>query len=226
MNVRALANQFLATSAAHLRRHPIRVILILISIAIGVALFVSLRVTQASLLATFQANLDALAGGAQYAITSERPLTPEILSGVEKIPGVRASPLIEAASVLTDQRESVHVFGIDLARDARLRNYRAENAAEVDLATVLLTRDIVVVPRMLAERHGWSLRSPITLSSVRGPQTFTIGGILKADGPARAFGGNIVFMPLATAQRFLNRSDTFSRIELALDPPATVEQVS
>src|SRR5262249_41982260 len=57
-----------------------------------------------------------------------------------------------------------------------------------------------------------------------GPEKFTIAGILKADGPASAFGGNIVFIPLAAAQRFFDRDNSFSRIAPAIYPPATLNQ--
>lgn len=226
LNVSAVIQQVRCTGLQHARRRPWRYLLSLASIAVAVALFVSMRITQVSVLETFRANMDALAGGATLTIAKQGGLKLDDLAQVERVPGVKAAPVVQHAAVLTEQRQTVTVLGIDAKRDAALRNYKATDAAQIDIAAMLLNSDTLVVTQSLAQRYGWELRSRVKLTGAGAPQEFVIAGILKHDGPAAAMGGNIVFMPLPTAQRFFRIDDRISLIDVALTPPATAESLA
>jgi hypothetical protein len=118
---RAILAQARWTSPQHLRRRPVRYVLSITSVAMAVALFVSMRITQVSLVSAFRTGLDALAGGAEHTITGRDGVAPEALAAIERVAGVRAAPLVRGPAVLADARQAVTLLGIDAARDLRLR---------------------------------------------------------------------------------------------------------
>lgn len=224
--ITAVLQQLRCTGWQHARRRPWRYLLSLSSIAVAVALFVSMRITQTSILATFRANLSALAGGAELFVTAAGGVRLNALDALERMPGVQAAPVIQGGAVLVEQRQSVTVLGIDPGRDAALRSYQAAEQATVDLPALLLTPDALIATQALAQRYGWKLRDRVVLAG-RGPQReFVIAGLLRNDGVAAALGGNIVFMPIPAAQRLLGLEGQLTRIELKLAPPATAEAVA
>jgi len=225
VKIRAVLQQMRCTMPRHLKRHPLRYALSFVSIAVAVALFVSLRVTQASIVETFRGNLDALAGGAAYSIHFDAALTAASLSAVEKLSGVRAAPIVQGSGLLVHNRRTVMVLGVDAKREAGLRRHQLVEGIELDLVALLTQPNTAVVPRRLALRHGWKLGSRFSMSGPAGAIEFTVGGLLKHEGPAAAMDGNVVFLDIAAAQRFCGREGLFDRIELALDPPATVTSV-
>lgn len=225
MNLAAVFRQFLHVAPAQWRRKPLRQLLCLFSIAAAVTLFVSMRITQESLKSAFNGSLRNLAGGTQYVVRGPHGLATDALAAVESVPGVRAAPLVQGAVVLTQTKQTVMVIGVDPLRDARLRNYRAESRATIDLPALFGAENAAVAPRRLATRHGWKTRDRLRIAGPRGPGELTLVGILDDEGPAAAMGGQVLFMPLAAAQRLLDRGDRFDRIDLALDPPATLDAV-
>lgn len=202
-----------------------RYALSLLSIVLAVALFVSMRVTQASLLTAFRTQLDAQYGDAQLTITSPGRVGPEVLTAIENIPGARAAPIVWGSVVLTQQRRTIGVWGIDPLRDPRLRTYRPDAAVSLDLPTLLLQPDAVVVPRVLADRYGWKLRDRFDVTGTDGARRLTIAGLLDSTGVAAAFDGHLLFMPMSAAQRLLGRGERFDRIDVAIDRPATRDAV-
>ncbi len=225
MTPASLFQQLLCTGPHYWRRHPGRYALSVLSIGAAVALFVSMRVSQASIVASFQANRQALAGGAEWIITRPGGLDAAALSALEAIPGLRAAPIVQGSALLGDRRRTVMVVGIDPVRDPALRRYDAAPGLRLDLPTLLTVADSVIVPARLADANGWTLRQRIVLVSPRGERAYAIAGLLYVEGPAAALDGNIVFMPIAAAQRFLDRSGRFDRIEVSSDPPIEAQRV-
>jgi putative ABC transport system permease protein len=222
----SVLQQLLCISPGHVRRRPLRFVLSIISIAVGVAMFVSMRITQASIQEAARVHHDSLAGRAQFVVTGAGGVDEAVLGKLEKLAGVCASPIVQGAAVYPEKKLSLMVLGVDAVRDAKLRDYQPDALAEVDLATLMLRGDAIVVPRGLAGRMGWSLKSKVRLVGPERSGDFVVGGILRDDGVAAALGGNLVILNVNTAQRFLSRQGRFDRIELALSGAATSNSVS
>jgi putative ABC transport system permease protein len=215
----SVLQQLAATMPQHVRRYPLRYLLSLFSIAVAVMLFVSMRITQESIVHAFHGNIEALAGKAQYRVVAPGGVDEAILATAEKLEGVTAVPIVQASAVLSRERRTVMVLGVSPLRESKLRGYRFDQDVQLDLPTLLLHPDAVVIPRRLADRLGYKLGDKIQLTGPTQTRNFAIAGILRSDGPALAMDGNIVFMQIHEAQRFLGRPDRYERIELALDAP-------
>ncbi|MBK8916078.1 MAG: FtsX-like permease family protein [Phycisphaerales bacterium] len=241
INLPAVLQQTRASGVRHARRRPWRYLLSAASIALAVALFVSMRITQVSVVATFRANLAALAGNATHVVTARTRLDESVLHALEQLDlhpafqadarlpepnsasttgravGLLAAPLVQGSATLPDAGVAVTILGIDPLRDARLRRYNAADAAELDLSTLLRSRDVLILTQSLSERLQARPGAALRVSTPAGVQTMSVAGVLRNDGAAAALGGNILFMPIGAAQRLLGMEGRYSRIELVLD---------
>jgi putative ABC transport system permease protein len=125
--------------------------------------------------------------------------------------------------VLARERQTVMVLGISPVRETKLRGYQLDGGIDLDLPTLLLNPDAAIIPQRLALRFKYELGQKISISGPAATHEFAIAGILRSDGPALAMDGNILFMEISTAQRFLGRPGQFDRIEIALDAPNRLE---
>jgi putative ABC transport system permease protein len=105
--------------------------------------------------------------------------------------------------------------------DRSLRDYDLDSGDEamIDDSLIFLAQpDSIIVSKELADRNGLALGSTLPLQTSAGQKTFTIRGIMKPEGLATAFGGNLAIMDIYAAQQMFGRGRTFDRIDLALAP--------
>lgn len=207
-------------SLRHVRRHPFRALLGVISVALGVALYVAVEVTYASSLTAFSEAAGALAGRARLQVSRDRPggIEAEALARIEKVGGLKAAPSFHATTTLPGLREGpLMVVGVDFGREGALRDFRLSDASEVDPFRLLVDPGAVLVTRRLAGRHGWTIGSTLTVNSPSGLQKLRVAGLLADTGPASAFGGNLAVMAIGVAQRLFGRAGFYDRIDVAPD---------
>lgn len=208
----------------HLRRRKLRFGLAVASIALAVALSVSMRVTEASILRSFEKSAGAVAGKADVAVTRGTGIEMAVLPRIERIGRLRAAPVIQDTTIAIDTNEPMIVLGIDFARDARLRGYRVRESDRVDPGLLLLDPDVVMVSRSFAGRRGLQPGSRLRLDTRAGTVPFRVAGILDDEGPAKALAGRVVVLGVAAAARHFGRGTRCDRIEVAFDG-ATVEEL-
>jgi putative ABC transport system permease protein len=68
------------------------------------------------------------------------------------------------------------------------------------------------------------LDDTIRLETGHGWGTFTVRGLIKPQGPATAFGGNVALMDLYAAQYVFARGRLVDRVDVVLEPDVTVEE--
>ncbi len=208
---------FRAFSLRYLVRRKRRFLLSGASVVLAVALFVSMRVTETSILASFAASVEALSGKAEAVVTRGVGVDAAALAVIERVPGVRAAPVIQEIALAPEGDVQLMVLGIDFVRDAKLRAYRLDASGEVDFAALLLRPDAILLPRALARERGLAIGGRLVLQTRLGQQPFTVAGIFADEGPARALGGRMIVMGVATAQRCFGRKSRYDRIEVAFE---------
>ncbi|MDP6957702.1 MAG: FtsX-like permease family protein [Planctomycetota bacterium] len=216
---------FRSFSLRHLGRRKLRFFLAGISIILAVALFVSMRITEESILNSFSGSVEALSGKADLQVTRGDGVEASALATIEKIPGLRAAPIIQATTMIPSLGARVLVLGIDFPRDARLREYDfEEQTVSFDPASLFLFPTSVVISGSFANRFDLKMGSTLDLDTPSGRQTFRIAGILSDTGAARVLGGNIVVLGIGAAQTYFGQKDRYDRIEVALEE-ATQSQI-
>lgn len=215
----------------YVRKHLLRCALTTAGIVLGVAVFVGMHTANQSVLYAFNRTVDKIAGTTQLQVTAgETGFPEEILQRVQDHPGVAvAAPVIEASVQTGLQGEgNLLVLGVDMTGDRSLRDYDLEEADDsvVDDPLVFLAQpDSVIVSENFCRRNHLKLDSRLTMRTMEGPKQFTIRGVMKGDGLASAYGGNLAIMDIYAAQLVFGRGRTFDRIDLSVADGYTVDQV-
>lgn len=215
----------------YVRKHVLRTLLTLAGIVLGVAVFVGMHTANQSVLYAFQRTIDRIAGATQLQVSAgETGFEESVLERVQDTPGVRvAVPVIEAV-VQTgfEGQGNLLVLGVDMLGDRSLRSYDLEGEEEgaIDDPLVFLALlDSLILTKTFARRNNLDTNSKIELSTVAGPMTFTVRGLMESGGLASAFGGSLAIMDVYAAQKMFGRGQRFDRIDLAVNDGVDIQQV-
>jgi putative ABC transport system permease protein len=211
--VKALLQHF---SWRYLRRHPIRVFLSVMSVALGVALFASVDVSNSSTEAAFRSTIRKLAGNAQLQVVRDHGsgVEEEVLGRIEGLDGVQAAPVLQVSTTVPGRTDMLLVMGLDLQREASLRLWDVAEGEKPQVNPLAFLGDAILVSRSFAEKGKIKLGGAFVLNTPTGPRKVLVAAIFKDQGAAQVFGGNVAVMPLKSAQRLFARAGSVDRIEL------------
>ncbi|HYC00565.1 MAG TPA: ABC transporter permease [Candidatus Limnocylindrales bacterium] len=209
--MRSLLSLLWTVSRRELIARPVRVALVVGSVATGVALLTAMRVATDSIVAGYMADLARMAGKAQLQITigtGEAGFSEDVLETVRRVPEVRqAAGMVRGAVAFADAPEqTLELFGIDVMQKDVLDLYGVETLARTaDDFAILNDPRAVFLPEPVARERGLSLESRVVLSGVDGTHEYTVRGIFAPKGLPEAFGGQVVAMYLPAAQPVAGR---------------------
>jgi len=212
--VRTLLRYF---SARYLRRHPFRVFLSVMSVALGVALFASIDVSNTSTEAAFRRTVTALAGNAQLQVVKSRSfgVGEEALKKIDAVAGVVAAPVLQLSVTMPGVPDSLLILGLDFKREGSFRLWDVAEGEKPQINPLaFFGGDLILISRTFAAKHQLKLGGGFKIDTPTGPRGVLIGAIFKDEGPAQIFGGSVAVMPLATAQRLFRRKGSVDRVEI------------
>ncbi len=209
-------------SIRHWLRKPLRTLMTAFGIALGVAVTVSVDLIGDEIVNAHRRTVDAVSGKAQLSVTrGEAGVPVTVVDQVLKVRGVsHAAPVLEQM-VSEPGRGPLLLLGIDFLGDDALRSVDAvpedEEVLDDPLAFLNSTNSLLVA-KSFADRRGLTRDSHVVLSTPMGKKEFVIRGLVRDQGPARAFGGDVVVMYLDAAQIALGLGEVATRIDLMVSP--------
>ncbi|HEY3027304.1 MAG TPA: FtsX-like permease family protein [Pyrinomonadaceae bacterium] len=212
------------------RQHGLRLLLTLLGIALGVAVFFAMRLANVTLLSSLRATIEQLGGKATLQVVGgEAGFSPEVLKTVRATPGVQmAEPVTEtiARSELPGA-DNLLVLGLDIGSDLKLyEGLFDENGLVVNNPLAFTTRaDSIAVSQSLRSRYGLKDGDTLSLDTARGRLRFTVRGFFSMRGAGSIFGGNVIVMDIYAAQAAFDRGQKFDRIDMVTAPGVAVEAV-
>jgi putative ABC transport system permease protein len=213
-------------SIRHFRAHPWRVLAVLMGIALGSAVFTSVRLAMNASLESFTRSMDHLTGGAEWSVVRTGGRVDEqLLAGLLRHPAVAAAaPLITLyVSTPREEEEPFLLVGLDPVLDRELHSWRIDSPGKeaVDTWLELINRPrTLLLSRALAKKRGWDSGQSITLEHAHQVSLFKIIGILGEEGLSLVEGGQIAIADIATLQEFMGIQGKVDRIDLRLQPRA------
>lgn len=214
-------------------REPMRTLLTLSGIAVGVGVVVAIALSNQSALRAFRESVDAVSGRANYQIASDSGLDENLLLKLQPfwLRGVRFAPVIDVDGVIEPSQIPIRLLAVDLLSDIHFRDYRyaeilsgsPQPSAAVYLD--LFKDDSIILPLTFALEHHLRLGSPVTLNVLGHQTTMIVRGLLEARGPATAFNGSIGIADIAVAQKKFGMSGRLTRIDLLVPDDRVIPQI-
>ena len=217
-------------SLPHLIRHSLRTALTLVGVALGVAAIVATTSVSDSVFRSFEHSIQESAGRAQLQVTNGSIGVPEdLIEEVRRVSGVAsAAPFLEGFVFLPEKDgATLAIFGVDLLAD-QIHDVQLPRAAVhiPDELHFVDQSDSIALSRVFATAENHDLGASLSVLTPYGSRELTVRGLVDAIGPATLFGGVVGFMDIAGAQRLLGKEGKVDRIDIALNPGASVAGVA
>jgi len=203
-------------------RHPLLPGLNVLSIAVGVAVFLAIQVANRGALASFQNAVGIVAGRAELEVRGDLPET--VFPLVARVPGVKAAtPLVEGIVTLPDEPgEYLRILGVDPFTGAELRAFDLEGVGgeTLDLGAWLREPQGLAVA---AERAGGG---PLRVLANGRSQVLTPSSVFRTKDAAVESDPRIAAMDIGWAQGLLGREGRLTSIQIALDDPLAADRIA
>ena len=215
-----------------------RTVLTVLGVALGVSVFVAIRLASHSAMASFGETVDAVAGKANLQVAaSTEGLDERLFPSIRSLPGVRgAAPVVEvhararphgppatsAERPGEDWPETILVLGLDPLSEAPFGRLTEPagglEPGDHEAAMAMFTdARAAVVTRALAARHRLAAGDTLTVLASGRPEPLVIRRVLAAGDLDHALGGNLVIVDIATAQEVFGRYGRLDRVDLLVD---------
>lgn len=216
-----------------LRRRPLQYILLIVGVAIGVAMMVSIDLANGSAQRAFQLSTDAITGKATHRLVGpptgfEEQVYAQLKTGngqssiVNRQLSIVSAPIVEDYLTVPElDGQLMRLVGIDPFAEPPFRDYFAPqegNAGLEGLIAFLTVPNSVILSQDVADEYGLALGDTITLNRSGQFTTATIAGLLQpADDISRRALAGVLFTDIASAQEILGMVGRLSRIDLISD---------
>ncbi|MGD8301710.1 MAG: FtsX-like permease family protein, partial [Desulfobacterales bacterium] len=214
-------------SLRNMRRHMGRAATVLFGIALGAAVFTSVRLSVNASLQSFSKSMDLIAGQADHVLTRPGGYVPENLMAtlLRQAMIQSASPIMSTYTrVSREDAEPFLLIGFDPILDRPMRHWRVDDpngqqgAVWLNLLKVPYT---LVLGKPLARQLNCAPGGTLVLEHARQKARFKVSGILEPSGLALAESGRIALTDIATFQEFTGLFGKVDRIDLKLASPAS-----
>lgn len=215
----------------YIARHRTLALLNVLSVALGVAVYLAIQIANHSANRAFAATIDIVAGKAELEVTAPSyGLPDEIFPTVARQSGVSAAtPIVRGFVSLPDfPGEYLQVLGLDIFTNEPFRTFELTDFAtatrEFDVQRWLGDPDAIAVTAGFASQHGLKAGDPIRAQVNATERTLRVGFIMQASG-ASALDPHFAAMDIAWAQELFERRGRLSSIQLRLEDSREREQV-
>ena len=207
------------------RRDPLRVLLSVAGVAIGVAAVCSIHRANEGIVESFRGAVESVSGRARLTVRGVGGLPEETGARLRWLWEVGSfAPAIDRFAVVADGTdEPVEILGIDATSEAPVRSYRILSPAGG--LRRLFEKNAVLAPFPFANRHRLRPGDAIPLFVNGRAKRLVLAGILDLEGPARASGGQILVTGLRTAQELFALPGRVDRIDIAFPDSAPFEAI-
>ncbi len=214
----------------HVQRHRLRTLLTFLGIVLGVGVIVAIALVNRSLTSSFQSTIDQIAGKAVLQVSNgESGIIEAAFPIIRDTPGVRdAAVAVEGfLPVRGAEKERLYVYGVDLLTDTAIRDHRFVGAtSDFDQALDFISQpDSIALTESFSHRLNLPLGAKITLTTSRGKQDYTVRALLREEGMAKVFGGNLALMDLPLAQQALGKEGKLDIVDLTVEEGEKIEAV-
>ncbi len=200
------------------RRRPLRALLPVLGVAVGVAAAAAIQHANQSVTESFREAAATISGRSDFVVTGVAGVPVAALERLSFLWGHGSfAPAVTGTAVIEDgSGEIAQILGVDPGGDSAVREMKL--MAGSGRANLLVRPNSVFVPENFARRHR--LAAGKTLDIVAGGvrQPVMVAGLLELSGIARAAGSDLLVTDIFTAQKLLGKEGSIDRVDIVLDP--------
>ena len=215
---------------SHVRQRPLRTLLTVIGVALGVSASVAVRTANLDVLRSFEQAVMTVAGPTSLEVSGgELGFDESLISAIRSVPGVRsASPVILQTAVKVGEGQRglvVQVLGLDLIAEFDQRGFRLSQPESGNHLSPLLDPESIFLGRNIAAEWGLSTGDRVHLQL--GPRELAcrVAGILEDASTRTSSWDRLAVMDIASAQVNFGMVGRLDRIDLIIDTDRAVEDV-
>ena len=205
----------------HSWRRPFLSGLNILSIALGITVFLAIQMANRGALASFRNAVDFTTGRADLEIRGSLPET--ILPTVSAVPGVRvATPLVEGVVARPGQPgEYLRILGVDLFTGAEIFPFQLTDKNQ----PILDWEQWLGRPDVIAVSPDFPTRGPLQVLAGSRLQTLQPAYVLQTDSAVAQGDSRLAVMDIGWAQELLGQAGWLSSIQVRLEDPDAREAV-
>jgi putative ABC transport system permease protein len=185
-----------------LRSEPIRTLLTVLAVALGVAVVLAIELAGDAAAGSFRSSVESLTGKSDFEITAAGGVPAETFAKAATLPyALKLHPRIEDYAVISATGRTVPLIGVDVLADA------AGTRTTFDPAPAIWA----------GAKLGWKIGDRIQLLINDHASAYTVRGLLPESA------GEVIAMDLSTATRALGRTGALDRILVEVPPSKSPE---
>ncbi|HYK43118.1 MAG TPA: FtsX-like permease family protein [Thermoanaerobaculia bacterium] len=211
---------FRALVSGPARRHPMRLVLPIVGVAVGVAAVAAIHHANRSVTQSFRDAASTVSGRSDFTVTGVSGIPVEALRRFSFLWSIGSfAPAVTGVAVLDDgSGEIVDLLGVDIGGDSAVRDWsllESDGRAAIESAG---SRDGVFVPVGFARRHRLLPGASFRVVAGGVPRTLRVAGRIATSGIARAAGDDLLITDVFTAQKLLGKAGRVDRVDVVLRP--------
>ncbi|HZC34088.1 MAG TPA: FtsX-like permease family protein [Chthoniobacterales bacterium] len=203
-------------------RHRVLALANVLSVGLGVAVYLAIQVTNRSAERSFAAGVDLVAGRAHLEVRGE--IDDALFPQLQAIDGVTAAtPLVEGMIVLPDfPGEYLHLVGVDPLTNSEFRNFAVQSSDPASEDQWFGDGHAVSITKSFAATHGLKIGDSLKVEAGENTVLLTITYFLNT-GNADS---HLAVMDIGWAQELLGRAGTLSAVLFRVRDPKNPDPVA
>lgn len=206
-------------------RHKVLALLNVLSVGLGVALYLAIQIANHSANRALQAGVDVVAGKANLELRGDIP--EAIFPKLAAMPGIKsATPLVEGlATIPAFQGEYLRIEGLDVFTNQPFRTFElGDQASRFDLERWLATAGGVAVSNSFARKYHLAVGNKLEVLVNSRVRTLTILFLLDSKEDGGGALDHLAAMDIGWAQELFGTVGKLSSIQILLREPENVEK--
>ena len=224
-------NVVLLILVSHLRQWPLRTVLTIGGVALGVSASVAVRTANVDVLSSFEQAVLTVAGPTTLEVSGgESGLDEQLMTRLRGGSGVTSvSPVILQTAVQMrggQPGQAIQVLGLDLLAEFNTRGFRvSQPATERQMIDMIHPRSVFMGDK-LATDWNLSVGDEVHLLIGTGSCRCRVAGILYGESDQRSSWERLAVMDIAAAQVTFGMVGLVDRIDLVTAPGLSVDEVA
>lgn len=215
---------------SHLRQWPLRTLLTIIGVSLGVSASVAVRTANIDVLRSFEQAVLTVAGPTTLeASGDETGLDERVLPVVRKVAGVAsASPVIVQTAVRMyglQSSQAIQVLGLDLLDELHSRGFQATQPETEDQLMGIVDPQALFLGEALATEWKLAVGDHLDLLIGTGQIRFKVVGILRGRSDRSSSWERVALMDIAAAQIAFDMVGKVDRVDIVTDTNLSVDEV-